>query len=448
MTAPIWSAEAEQSVLGSLMLDGRALERVQPLTAADFRHPSHARIFEAVVSLHARRQPVDEVTVFDALGDAADTVGGMKYLSELTGSVPSAANAKRYAEIVREKATRRQIVEIAREAIELAGSETALPEVLDQVGQKMSALQLGQVRKAPRRLAEVALQRTAYYQDLQDGKEVPGWPTGLSWLDAMLNGGLRPGKVYYIAARPSIGKTSLSVQILLELARRGRTGLMLSQEMPAEEVADRAVSHLGRIDYANLQTGQLTDSDWSRAAEMLDDIAGLPVWVDDQGALTIGDIRAKVRSVPGVQVLLVDYLQLCSKAGASVAGNRNAEIEEISRGLKALAMELGMAVIVLSQLNREVEKRAGKRPQLSDLRDSGSIEQDADVVAFLWPLRDLEDEGRLVGLAIEKNRQGRRGEIALDFRGQVQRWTVSDEPVREQREEQWTSEAPRRGFRG
>lgn len=449
MSTPIWSQEAEQSVLGALMLESRALERIQPLTDADFHHPSHAEIFKAIVSLHARRQPVDLITVHDSMGELAGVVGGMKYLNDLCNSVPGAANIKRYAEIVREKAARRQLVETARAAIALAEGADPLGDVLDQVGQKMSALQLGQVRKAPRRLADVALQRTGYYQDLQDGKEIPGWPTGLDWLDRMLNGGMRSGKVYYIAARPSVGKTSLSVQILLNLAKQGRVGLMLSQEMPAEEVADRAVSHLGRIDYANLQTGRLTDADWGRASEMLDDIGGLPVWVDDQGALTIGDIRAKVRSVPGVQVLLVDYLQLCSKAGSSAAGNRNAEIEEISRGLKALAMELGMAVIVLSQLNREVERRPGKRPQLSDLRDSGSIEQDADVVAFLWPLRDLDGDGRLVGLALEKNRQGKCSEIALDFRGAVQRWGISTEPVQQQKEEQYQgAAAPRKGFHG
>lgn len=444
-TEPIWSSEAEQSVLGGLLLEQRALDRIQPLQAGDFYHPSHAAIFEAITSLSARRQPVDVITVFEALGELAGVVGGLKYLNDLANSVPGAANIHRYAEIVREKAARRQLVETARAAIALAEGADPLGDVLDQVGQKMSALQLGQVRRAPRRIGEIALMRTQHYEDVQAGRIVPGWPTGLDWLDQRLNGGLRPGKLYFVAARPSVGKTSLSVQILLHLASRGRPGLMLSQEMPAEEVADRVVSHMGRIDYGRLQRGEMEPDDWGRACDMLDDARELPVWIDDQGALTINDIRAKVRGTPSVQVLLLDYLQLCSKAGASGAANRNAEIEEISRGLKALAMELGLAVIVLSQLNREVEKRPGKRPQLSDLRDSGSIEQDADAVLMLWPLRDLDGGGRLVGAALEKNRQGQRGEVALDFRGAVQRWAVSTEPVRAETEEQ-SQPAKRRGF--
>lgn len=440
MTA-IWSNDAEQSVLGGVLLDGRAFERAQPLTADAFHHPAHAAIWGAIEDLSRARQLIDPITVADQLGDDSERIGGLAFLAALASSVPSATGVRRYAEIVRDRAARRALVDAAQQAQDLAASDSSLSDVLDQVGQAMSALQLRQTRKAPRRLADVALLRTEHYQALQEGKERAGWPTGLPWLDNALNGGIRPGKVYYVAARPSVGKTSLSVQILLRLASDGHSGLMLSQEMLAEEVADRAVSHLGRIDYGAIQTGKMADEDWGRAADMLDVVRDLPVWIDDQGALSLGDIKAKVRAVSGVRVLLVDYLQLC--AGSDKAGNRNSEIEEISRGLKAMAMELDMAVIVLSQLNREVEKRPGKRPQLSDLRDSGSIEQDADVVMFLWPLRDLEGDGRLVGLAVEKNRQGRRGEVALDFRGAVQRWAQSTEPVREQQDQQ----PKERGFR-
>jgi replicative DNA helicase len=213
--------------------------------------------------------------------------------------------------------------------------------------------------------------------------------------------------------------------------------------MASEEVTDRAVSNRGRIDFGRLLSGKLSDSDWGRATEMLDEIGALPVWVDDQPALSIADIRHKVRMVPGIKVVVLDYLQLCSRSGTSSASNRNSEIEEISRGLKALAMELGLCVIALSQLNREVEKRPGKRPVLADLRDSGSIEQDADGIFFLWPLRDLEGEGRLIGLDVAKNRQGRPGvEIALDFRGQQQRWVESTEPIRTETYRQ----QPARGF--
>lgn len=441
--ATTWSREAEQSVLGSLMLDPLAIDRAMPLTAAAFFDARHAAIWTACEVMAAARKPIDPVTLAIALGSELQEVGGHEYLGALANSIPSARNVARYAEIVREHAAQRSLVDAADEAMEIARGTGTVSDKLDSIATILSGLARTQIRKVPRRISEIALQRTEYYEALQAGDVVPGWPCHIPGIDRALAGGFRPGKLYFIGARPAVGKSSLSAQILIELARDGHPGLMLSQEMAAEEVTDRAVANIGRIDYGRLQTGQMLDSDWSRAVEMLETMATLPLWVDDQPALTISDIRHKVRAVPGVQVLVLDYLQLCSRAGTSSAGNRNSEIEEISRGLKAMAMECGIAVIALSQLNREVEKRPGKRPQMSDLRDSGSIEQDADVIFFLWPLRDLDGDGRLVGLSITKNRQGRTGEVALDFRGAVQRWSESTEPMTEAPAEQ----TKQRGFR-
>lgn len=441
MTAA-WSVEAEQSVLGSLMHDAAAMDRAQPLAAGDFFDPRHGDIYAAAQALASSRRPIDPVTLFAQVG-AAD-VGGLGYLNALSQSVPSARNVGRYAEIVREHAHQRALIAAADEAMEIARGDGAVSDKLDRIASTMAVLSGRQVRQAPRRLADIALQRTEHYDALQAGSVVSGWPCHIPSLDRALAGGFRPGKLYFVGARPAVGKSSLSAQILIELARDGRPGLMLSQEMAAEEVADRAVSNVGRIDYGRLQTGKMEEADWSRAVEMLHEMSSLPVWVDDQPALTLGDIRNKARMVPGLKVLVLDYLQLCSKSAGTKAGNRNSEIEEISRGLKALAMEMGLAVIALSQLNREVEKRAGQRPQLADLRDSGSIEQDADAVLFLWPVRDLDEGGRLIGLNVAKNRQGRTCDIALDFRGAVQRWTESTETLQQAADEQ----PKQRGFRG
>jgi replicative DNA helicase len=234
--------------------------------------------------------------------------------------------------------------------------------------------------------------------------------------------------MYLVGARPGVGKSSFSAQLLLELAKNDQPGLFLSQEMPEEEVADRAVA-AGGVNYGNLQSGKMSDDDWSKAVALLENLKGVKVWIDDQPALTLSDIRNKIALCPGVKVVVLDYLQLCSRSSNTSASNRNSEIEEISRGLKNLSKELGIAVIVLSQLNREVEKRADKRPFLSDLRDSGSLEQDADVVFFLWPVADLPTGEKIVGLGIDKNRQGSKTDIALRFNGAYQQWAEDESPI-------------------
>jgi len=420
--------EAEQSVIGSVLADNRALEAAQPLASSDFAHAQHQLIWAAMGRMAARHYPIDAITLQTELGASYAAAGGQAYIDAIAAAMPSARNVRRYAEIVREASARRAIIAAAEAMIEGARDSDSIDAVLNCAGTAMSSIMRGQTKRAPRYLAEIAAERTAYYERLKAGEEQSGWPTGIAGLDAALNGGIRPGKLYFVGARPAVGKSSLSAQILLELAQAGHCGLFLSQEMSAEEVADRAVSNVGRIEYGRLQTGNLSDRDWGRAVEMLERMATMPVLVDDQGSLTIADIRAKVRSVPGLRVVVLDYLQLCARSDGSSGANRNAEIEEISRRLKALAMEMQIAIICLSQLNRNVEQRAGGRPVLADLRDSGSIEQDADAVFLLWPVRENEGS-KLTGLNVAKNRQGRCTEIALDFAGSVQRWSESSESL-------------------
>jgi replicative DNA helicase len=261
------------------------------------------------------------------------------------------------------------------------------------------------------------------YTDLSEGKRTPATPTGIAPLDRVLNGGLRGGKVYGIAARPSVGKSSLARSIGLFVARKTPT-LLLSQEMPGDEVADCAVAQLGGINSRNLQTGQLEDRDWGALADAVEEARNLPFYVDDQGSLSLNDIRAKARLVKGCGCVILDYLQL--SRSTMKGGTRNDQVGEISRGLKALAMALNVPVIVLSQLSREVEKRADKEPQLTDLRDSGEIEQDLDVAIFLWTVKEF-DEGarRIVGCKVAKHRGGSKGRFALEFQADRYRWYES-----------------------
>lgn len=429
---PPHSLEAEQSVLGGLLLDNRAFDRAgNLLNESDFYRFEHRLIYEAIVALISATKPADVITVFELLQRTGkgDEVGGMQYINSLAQSVPSAANIRRYAEIIRERAVLRRVITTVDDALKLAWQSDDAGAAIDRIGTMFGELERHQVRKGPRSIADIAIERIDHYAALERGEVVAGWPTHIPALDSRLNGGLRAGGLYIVAARPSIGKSSFAQSLGAGFAGDGLTTLFLSMEMGDTEVADRAVSSAGSISYSALLTGKMHDDDWSRASEAMERLAPLPLHVDDQGALTLRDIRFKAKSVKGLKVLIVDYLQLC--AGTRRDGNRNSEIEEISRGLKSLAKELGIAVIALSQLNRDVEKRASKRPSLSDLRDSGAIEQDADVVMFLWPVRDFESEGRrILGLGVDKNRQGRLGDVGLDFYGDTQRWGESTADIR------------------
>jgi replicative DNA helicase len=429
-----YSAEAEQSVLGALMQDAGVFDAVGTmLRPADFHDAAHRAIYEAMQREISGRRPVDSVSLFVALQAAGcvDRVGGLSYLAALETCVATPRSAKRHAEIVRERAQHRALLAAADEAMELAAGRGSVAEKVERIAALFGVLQRQQVAKLPRSILDIAIERTQHYEDLLEGRVEAGWQTRIPTLDAMLSGGLRPGGLYIIAARPKVGKSSLAQSVALTMAKAGRPTLFLSQEMADTEIADRAVSSAGRLDYARLLSGKMGGDDWTRASNALEDLKDAALFVDDQGGLTLLDIKAKARTVPGLKVLVLDYLQLCS-SGLSDS-NRNAQIEELSRGLKTMAKQMGVAVIALSQLNRDVEKRASKRPQLSDLRDSGAIEQDADAVLFLWPVREAGIDGhKLVGLAVEANRQGRCGVVGLNFHGSTQRWGESTESVDQQ----------------
>ena len=423
-----YSIEAEQAVLGALMIDADAMDRIsQRLKPEAFFNAKHRSIYAALRQLSAASQPLDVVTAFERLRDNGQhDDADLSYLNAIAQSVVSSNNIERHAGIVTEKAAQRAIMAAADQALEVAKQAGTATEKLDTIAGMFSVLERDAVRKMPRRLSEIALERTAHYEALERKEIEPGWPTRLPYLDRLLTGGLRPGKLYILAARPSVGKSSLSMHLLLEQAKAGRTSLFLSQEMESSEVADRAVANTGRVQYGALLSGNMQADGWHRASEALDTLAGMDLWVDDESAMTLLAIKAKARSVKGLKVLVVDYIQLC--ASGLVGENRNSQIEELTRGLKVLAKDMGIAIIALSQLNRESEKRLGKRPQPSDLRDSGAIEQDADAVIFLWPLREDNDNAiRSIGCDVAKNRQGGKGAFVLAFEGGLQRWAESTE---------------------
>lgn len=421
------SIEAEQFVLGAVLLDNSAFDLVASvLEPGAFWHRPHGLIFSAMSSMVGSGQPVDVLTLFEAVrvSGGVGECGSLSYLNGLVQSVPSATNVRRYAAIVANHAAGRSIADAAAQAVAIA-SEAGEPAVkLDRIHAVFATLNRQQVRKEPRNLATIATERTEHYERLERGEISAGWPTGFAALDRLLSGGLRPGGLYILAARPKIGKSSFAQTVAEAMAAQGLPTLILSMEMPDVEVADRAVTMTGRVDYSALLSGKLDRENWSRVSDALHHLSSLPLYVDDTPGLTISAVKAKARTVKGLKVLVLDYLQLMS--GTKADDNRNSQLEVITRGLKTMAKTDGLAIIALSQLNREVEKRPGRRPQLSDLKDSGSIEQDADAVMFLWPARELPAEGRrIIGMAVEANRQGPQGTVALDFWGNRQRWGES-----------------------
>ncbi|MBT9495355.1 MAG: replicative DNA helicase [Paucibacter sp.] len=425
-----WSSEAEQSVLGGLLIDNSAWERAgDRLTRASFFDTRHGEVFETIGSLIQASKPADVVTVFERLQarDKAEECGGLVYLNQLAQSVPSAANVGRYAEIVAEKALHRALMQTADEASEIAGGDAPVHDKADRIMSLFGELQQRGQRSKPVAVFDLLTERVDHYNALAEGNVPPGISTGIAALDAALNGGMRPGKVIVLAARPSIGKSSLAEAILLHTAKAGHVSAFLSQEMERSELTDRAVSNLGGIGYGRLQNGKMSQAEWDRLGPAIDELAKLPLYFDDQPGLTLHDIRAKAMGLrrQGLKVLALDYIQLCAGSKTSRRENRNAEIEEISRGIKELAKEMGITVLVLSQLSRDVERRASPKPTLADLRDSGAIEQDADVVAMLWLQREFQNH-KQIGLHLPKNRQGRPGvEMSLEFQGHYQRWFES-----------------------
>lgn len=443
-----WSIESESSVISALLLNNESWDRVGDiLTEADFYRAEHRAIFCAISQLINASKPADVVTVFEHMQSAgkAGESGGLAYLNELAQYVPSAANVRRYAEIVAERAMMRRLMGAADKAREIA-TETGLSatERLDRCQNEFQQLATIRGKKEPRPVIDFAMDMLDRIQALADGETQPGIRTRIPGFDRLLGGGFKVGKQVVIAARPSIGKSALAMEFAYAVAEQGFSSAFLSQEMEGAELVERLSARMGAIELDGITTGKLSNDEWSSLTEVVERLRDMGLHIDDQAGLTLGEIQAKARKLKrerDIKLLVLDYLQLCSPSDSKA--NRHHQIEEISRGLKVLAKQLGLTTVILSQLNREVEKRPGGRPTLADLKESGAIEEDADVVILLSVDGQRDNGDFVVHAEVAKNRGGKKGFVKLAFSGRHQRFV---ETVADSREFQGGNAKPRRSY--
>lgn len=421
---PPHDLQAEESLLGAMLLSRDAITAaVEHCKASDFYRPAHGHIFDAVCSLYAQGEPADPVTVADELrrADLLEAVGGAAELLALQANTPAIANASRYAKIVEDLALLRKLIAVASEIAELGYS---VPEdvvaTLDQAEALVFQVAEHRVTDSLKPLRELLAASLDHLEALYErGDSITGVPTGYTDLDEQLSG-LQPSALVIVGARPSMGKTSFALGLAAHAAIEKRLPvLFFSLEMNHLEITQRLLCSEARVDSSRIRNGRLHEADWPKIVHAIGRLGEAPLYIDDNPNLTVMEIRAKARrlkSREGLGLVVVDYLQLMS--GRDAAENRQVEVSEISRGLKILARELGVPVVALSQLSRNLEARADKRPVLADLRESGSLEQDADVVLFIYRdeiyNKDSPDKGT-AEVIIAKHRNGPTGVAQLAF---------------------------------
>ena len=427
---PPHSLEAESSVLGGLLLDNSAWDRVGDLlNDSDFYRYEHRLVYAAVGALINGSRPADVITVFEHLQSLgkADEVGGLAYLNSLAQYVPSASNIRRYGEIVRERAILRKLVSASDEISTTAFNPKGKPvaQILDEAEQKIFNIgeEGSRMKQGFQSMDSLVVDLLDRVQEMADNpNDITGVPTGFHDLDKMTSG-LQPGDLVVLAARPSMGKTAFAINIAEHVAlNEGLPVAVFSMEMGAAQLAVRVVGSIGRVDQGHLRTGKLTDEEWPRLTEAIERLRTVSLHIDETPGLTPSELRANSRRLARqcgkLGLIVVDYLQLMSGSSGSDGDNRATELGEISRGLKMLAKELQCPVIALSQLNRGVEQRTDKRPMMSDLRESGAIEQDADIIMFIYRddyyNKDSKDPG-VAEIIIGKQRNGPTGTVRLAF---------------------------------
>ena len=423
------SIEAEQSLIGGLMLDAQAWDKVADvITAEDLYRKDHRLIFTAIANLVEAGSPCDVITVSEFLDKRGEleAAGGLEYLATLANETPGAANARAYAKILHDRAIERELINVGNE---ISGSAFATdgrsaPELVDeaerlvfQIAERGSRGRAG--FKSLKQILPEAVDRIDVLH--QSDGDITGIPSGYTEFDK-LTAGLQAGDLIIVAGRPSMGKTALAVNIAENAAIGTKVPTAIfSMEMPSQQLAFRMISSLGRVDQSHLRTGQFPDEDWSRINTAVQLMSDAPLFIDDTPGLSPTEIRARARRLQrehGLGLIVVDYLQLMQVPGSKE--NRATEISEISRNLKALAKELALPIIALSQLNRSVEQRTDKRPVMSDLRESGAIEQDADLIIFIYREEVYNKETPRKGIAdvtIAKQRNGPIGDFPLTFVG-------------------------------
>lgn len=434
LKVPPHSLEAEQSVIGGLMLDNQAWDRIADrVTEGDFYRNDHRQIFRAVASLADRSEPFDVVTLSEWLDNNAqlDNVGGLAYLGRLATDTPTAVNITAYADIVRERSVMRQLIAVGNDVAGMAYNPEgrSAKELLDLAEQQVFKI-AEQGDKSGGGFVEIqeaaskAIDRI--HALFESDSPITGIPTGYADFDDK-TGGLQGSDLIIVAGRPSMGKTSFAMNLAENAAIKAKKSVAIfSLEMPGDQIAMRMMSSLGRIDQKSIRSGKLQESDWPRLTSAVSLLSEAKIFIDDAASPSPTDIRARARRLKrehGLDMIVIDYLQLMSIAGNSE--NRATEISEISRSLKSLAKELDVPVIALSQLNRSLESRPDKRPVMSDLRESGAIEQDADVIVFIYRDEvynpDTNDKGK-AEIIIGKQRNGPIGTSLLTFLGQYTRF--------------------------
>jgi replicative DNA helicase len=442
---PPHSVEAEQSVLGGLLLDNTAWDKVADLIAeSDFYRGDHRLIYRHISKLIGNSRPADVITVAEGLESTKELegIGGLAYLGALAQNTPTAANVRRYAEIVRERAVMRKLAEVGTEIADTAynpmGKEAG--QLLDEAESKVFAIseegargKQGFLDMQP--LLTQVVERIDMLYNRDNPSDVTGVPTGFTDLDRMTSG-LQPGDLVIVAGRPSMGKTSLALNMAEHVAlESGLPVGVFSMEMGASQLVMRMLGSVGRLDQHKVRTGRLADEDWRKLTDAVGRLNDAPIHIDETAALNSLELRARARRLHRqygkLGLIVVDYLQLMS--ASSHGENRATEISEISRGLKALAKELGVPVVALSQLNRSLEQRPNKRPVMSDLRESGAIEQDADLILFIYRDEvynpDSPDKGK-AEVIIGKQRNGPIGTVTLVFQGEYTRFANFADPGR------------------
>jgi replicative DNA helicase len=435
---PPHSVEAEQSVLGGILLDTSAWDKIADLLSEhDFYRHEHRLIWRHIGRLTEHAKPIDVITVAESLesNGELEKAGGLVYLGTLAQNVPSAANIRRYAEIVRERAIMRKLVEVGSEIATSAynpGGRDA-GQLLDEAESRVMAISEQGERgrqgftAIPPLLTQVVERIESLYG--KDAGDVTGMATGFTDLDKMTSG-LQPGDLIIVAGRPSMGKTAFSINIAENVALNSNKPVAIfSMEMGGAQLAMRMIGSVGRLNQHNLRTGRLEDDDWSRMTHALGQLNDAPIFIDETAGLNALELRSRARRLHRqhgeLGLIVIDYIQLMSSPSGKASENRATEISEISRSLKSLAKELKVPVIALSQLNRSLEQRPNKRPVMSDLRESGAIEQDADLILFIYRDEvynpDTPDKGK-AEIIIGKQRNGPIGKVELTFRGEYTRF--------------------------
>lgn len=430
---PPHSIEAEQALIGGLLLDNMAWDKIADIVAeADFYRDDHRRIFNHIAKLIEVGRPADVVTVFESLdkSNEAEAAGGLAYLGEIANNTPSAANIRRYSEIVRERAILRKLVtagdEIAGSALNPAGKDAK--QLLDEAEAKVFEIAEQGARTSAgfvsiKPLLGQVVDRIQELYDRNSPSDVTGVPAGFNDLDQKTSG-MQPGDMIIVAGRPSMGKTAFALNIAEHVAVENNLPVAIfSMEMPGTQLAMRLLSSVGKLDQHRVRTGKLNDDEWQRLTYALGKLHDAPIHIDETPALNATDLRARARRLyrqyGKLGLIVIDYLQLMSSVKDTE--NRATELSEISRSVKGLAKELGVPVIALSQLSRNVEQRPNKRPVMSDLRESGAIEQDADLILFIYRDEvynpDTTDKGT-AEIIIAKQRNGPIGTVRLTFLGE------------------------------